>query len=135
MPMEIDDRRFRILMQIAYDALIEDIHQRTERMLRFHYGQRKLQQPFIPPEIHARDILLPSQGFYRRLGNRTWGGRTKLLEQEYNADKKAMADLVPLASFLEAWFEETKEADMQESVDEFLGRNTKQKAAKVSKKR
>lgn len=132
MPIELDDRRFKILMEIAYAALIEDIHKRTERMLRFHYASRKLQKPFIPPEIHARDILMPSQEFYRRLGTRTWGERSKLLEQEYEADRKRMADLAPLATLLEAWFEETKE---QKSVDEFLGKNLKKKPLKVSKNR
>lgn len=134
-----EDKRFEILMQIAYSALIEEMHVRSERILRYHYAPRKVFKPFIHPSMYGVGIVLPAQEWMRKMDFRIWGNRDEKLELEYKQDCKRMEDLIPIAEMLETWFETQKKAKLAvmygsgkpikksppAPVEEFLGRSTK----------
>lgn len=120
--MDLDDRRFRILMEIAYSAIIEEIHKTTERVLRYHYGQRKIHVATVHPSLFAKSLLMPGQEFLRKTDFKIWGKREEKMEYEYRRDVKRLTDLLPIVNMLERWFELKKNPPPD---DEFLGTITK----------
>lgn len=118
--IKLDTRQSSLLMQLAYAAIIEEIHERTERVMRYHYGVKDIKKPFVPPTVWGQPILLPKQRFYR-LSQAVWGQRTELIEKEYRQDIARLAELIAIVEELERWFAERKEKAMNESVNAFLG--------------
>jgi hypothetical protein len=128
--IDLDARKSRLLMELAYASIIEDIHQRTERILRYHYGVKNIKKPFVPPLIWGLPILLPQSKFRRGLGHEVWGKRAEHIEKEYKQDVARLADLIPIAEELERWFAAEKENTINENVNAFLGSMKSKKVRK-----
>lgn len=123
--IDLDARKSKLLMELAYASIIEDIHERTERIIRYHFGVKDIKKPFVPPIIWGQPIMLPKSKFRRRLGNDVWGSRAEHVEKEYKQDVARLADLIPIVEELERWFAAEKEKSINENVNAFLGASKK----------
>jgi hypothetical protein len=121
----LDGKQSKLLMELAYESIIEDIYERTERILRYHYGVKDIKKPFVPPTIWGQPILLPRNKLSRSLGTDVWGRRAELIEKEYKRDVTRLAELIIIVEKLEKWFADEKDKAMTESVNAFLGATKK----------
>jgi hypothetical protein len=123
--IDLDARKSKLLMELAYASIIEDIHERTERIVQYHFEVKDIKKPFVPPIIWGQPIRLPKRKMWRELGNEVWGRRAELIEKEYKQDVARLAELIPIVEELERWFAAEKEKTINENVNAFLGTSKK----------
>lgn len=119
--LDLDVRKSKLLMELAYDSIIEDMHERIERVVRYHYGIKDIKKPFLHPTLWGLPISMPKQNFWRKARSDVWGKRGELLEKEYKMDVERLAELVPIVEELERWFAAEKEKTIDANVNAFLG--------------